>query len=1192
MPRTSQPIRLLVKTTKLPDQGRLKLDGRTLAATAEPLFSAIGTSTMDAAPQPYWQVLTADLPQDVELTPWDLCHGLIEGRFGLAGDGGILFAEPDLEQRWTFPDPDESTRECVPPPRPGKGRPQDCRFPTDPDPVWTLARTKMVQARAGLPQPGQPVVRIAHLDTGYDPDHVTKPVKLRLDLQRNVSGDGHPEDKATDPRRHGLTPNKPGHGTGTLGLLAGGAVPDLGTIGAIPFAEIVPIRVADSVVLFRNSAIARALDYVFSLSLKDDPATRIDVVTMSMGGVPSQAWADAINALYDIGVFVVTAAGNNLGNLPTRQIVWPARFRRVVAACGVMADKRPYADLPRQLMAGNYGPDSKMETAIAAPTPNTPWAQIGGKTIVDLDGAGTSSATPLVAAAAALVIQARRAEFDKTYTGWRRVEAVRAVLFATAGQKKDGRSRLGQGTLDAAEAVKAPLPALATLTEQKKDTVSFPILRLLLPFGLTAAPSATLEMLELEALQLTLSFPLEALIEDVDQADSLTPAQIRRLAEELATQPTVSARLRRALQAHVPVPPGTGNSGPGGGRGRAVRSGGSGGDDSPPPGSDMARLHLAHAIKPDCPPPARRRLQVFAYDPLLSTQIENQDINRAILDIPWEKELHPGPVGEYLEVVDIDPPSRSCYAPVDLNHPNLLSRDGLAPSESNPQFHQQMVYAVAMKTIDRFEIALGRPVQWSSYLPDGKHPGKFVRRLRVHPHAFCDRNAYYSPDRKALLFGYFRANSDSVGDTMPGGLVFSCLSHDIVAHETTHAILDGLHPRFREASNPDVLAFHEAFADIVALFQHFSLPEALRHQLAEVGGDIGKRCLLAELARQFGEATGHHGALRSAIQSEPKPTDYASATEAHDRGAVLVAALFAAFLRIYRRRADELMRLASGGTGVMPAGALPEILVDELARTAAKVADQVLTICIRALDYCPPIDITFGDYLRALITADRDVVPDDTRLYRIAFIASFRERGIYPAGVPSLSADSLLWEPPPPNLLPNLASILPKLEARWLPDADREASWTASNANAADFDTWLMNQKSVSDEEFAALGLIRVSGRRQPWTLNGMNGELGGIEIHSVRPTRRVTQDRTVFRDVVVEITQTWRHASSSLEVRGGCTLLIDRRTGQVRYLIRKRLDQPQRIEQQLRMTAASEARSYFGTCRGSEPFAILHCAH
>jgi hypothetical protein len=70
-----------------------------------------------------------------------------------------------------------------------------------------------------------------------------------------------------------------------------------------------------------------------------------------------------------------------------------------------MADGRPYADLPIDEMAGNYGPQSKMTTALAGCTPNTPWARFGSGTIVDLDGRGTSAATPQIAASAALWIQ-------------------------------------------------------------------------------------------------------------------------------------------------------------------------------------------------------------------------------------------------------------------------------------------------------------------------------------------------------------------------------------------------------------------------------------------------------------------------------------------------------------------------------------------------------------------------------------------------------------------------------------------------------------------------------------------------------------------------------------------------------------------------------------------------------------------
>jgi hypothetical protein len=73
----------------------------------------------------------------------------------------------------------------------------------------------------------------------------------------------------------------------------------------------------------------------------------------------------------------------------------------------------------------------------------------------------------------------------------------------------------------------------------------------------------------------------------------------------------------------------------------------------------------------------------------------------------------------------------------------------------------------------------------------------------------------------------------------------------------------------------------------------------------------------------------------------------------------------------------------------------------------------LLQICIRALDYCPPLDITFGDYLRALITADVDVAPADNQGYRIALIEAFRAWGIFPDRVNTLSVESLCWSNQP-----------------------------------------------------------------------------------------------------------------------------------------------------------------------------------
>ena len=193
-------------------------------------------------------------------------------------------------------------------------------------------------------------------------------------------------------------------------------------LGGAPLAEIVPLRIAESVVLLRTSAFTQAVEYLLTLNAR--PESRIDVLSMSMGGLASEAWVQAVNAAYDAGIFLVTAAGNNYG-FP-KSIVYPARFRRVLAACGVMADFSPYADLMPWQMSGSYGPDSKMATALAAFTPNIPWAEIGSPDIIDWDGQGTSSATPQIAAAAALWLQKHKGAL----TGWQPWQVIEMIRYA------------------------------------------------------------------------------------------------------------------------------------------------------------------------------------------------------------------------------------------------------------------------------------------------------------------------------------------------------------------------------------------------------------------------------------------------------------------------------------------------------------------------------------------------------------------------------------------------------------------------------------------------------------------------------------------------------------------------------------------------------------------------------------------
>jgi hypothetical protein len=123
----------------------------------------------------------------------------------------------------------------------------------------------------------------------------------------------------------------------------------------------------------------------------------------------------------------------------------------------------------------------------------------------------------------------------------------------------------------------------------------------------------------------------------------------------------------------------------------------------------------------------------------------------------------------------------------------------------------------------------------------------------------------------------------------------------------------------------------------------------------------------------------------------------------------MVEAVFDAFFATYQRRIRDLIRIATGGSGVLPAGDLHPDLVNRIAKEASKSAQNVLTMCIRAFEYLPPVDVTFGDFLRALVTADYEAVPEDEAGIRAAMVEAFRLRGIYPEGATSLAEDALLW---------------------------------------------------------------------------------------------------------------------------------------------------------------------------------------
>jgi hypothetical protein len=249
--------------------------------------------------------------------------------------------------------------------------------------------------------------------------------------------------------------------------------------------------------------------------------------------------------------------------------------------------------------------------------------------------------------------------------------------------------------------------------------------------------------------------------------------------------------------------------------------------------------------------------------------------------------------------------------------------------------------------------------------------------------------------------------------------------------------------------------------------------------------------------------------------------------EPHGRGAVLVAAIFEAFFRVYTRRTRDLFRLA--GVGPDYREELHPDLARRLCTEATALAGQFVQLCIRALEFCPPVDLEFGDYLRAMITVHSRLDVDDREGFRDALIRAFSRRGIFPPEVRSMTESELRWKPPPQAVI----APHPLMDA--LRQADREDS---------------ANQKKI------AFLLHRFCKENQDAFGLTADAKIAVRSFH--HEVRLLGAELEQAQDIVCEVIQTknvpvFQGAKRKTRVCGGTTLVI-RNDGRVRYAVAKEL--------------------------------------
>jgi serine protease len=177
----------------------------------------------------------------------------------------------------------------------------------------------------------------------------------------------------TDPLNYS---GNPGHGTGTGSVLLS---PESGEIsGSAPRATHMPIRAIESVTRLSQVAVAEAIDFAVQHGAQ--------IITMSLGGIPSFSLYRALSRAVEADVIVLAAAGNCVG-----LVVWPARYEDCIAVAGINVDDKPWR-------GSSSGPD----VDISAPAENVFRARVElGKPPTVGQGQGTSFAVALTAGVAA-----------------------------------------------------------------------------------------------------------------------------------------------------------------------------------------------------------------------------------------------------------------------------------------------------------------------------------------------------------------------------------------------------------------------------------------------------------------------------------------------------------------------------------------------------------------------------------------------------------------------------------------------------------------------------------------------------------------------------------------------------------------------------------------------------------------------
>jgi len=257
--------------------------------------------------------------------------------------------------------------------------------------------------------------------------------------------------------------------------------------------------------------------------------------------------------------------------------------------------------------------------------------------------------------------------------------------------------------------------------------------------------------------------------------------------------------------------------------------------------------------------------------------------------------------------------------------------------------------------------------------------------ITAYPHAGVTANAYYSRSMKALKFFYWTPS----GASAP---VYTCRSLDVVAHETGHAVLDGLKPGWLSGGNPPQTGgLHESFGDLTAIFLALSQLDQVDAAIALTRSNLHDKNFLAALAEQFGSAMGLPQGLRNA-DNDLKLSQVGN--EVHAISQVFTGGIYDVLADIFTFERNR------------------QAAIKDPAVVLLEVNSNLCKLVLNAIIAAPAIGATFADVVNQMLTISH--AQGDPPVYR-TFIRNrftYREVVVSPTPLTAMREGRMKWDDP------------------------------------------------------------------------------------------------------------------------------------------------------------------------------------